>query len=79
MWNKRYLKPIQLQLHREFMAFPLKILANFKSGNSNIANTPKCLRQNLMQNLLKDYSLAYVTEQLGVASLTATRIINILP
>lgn len=72
-------KSIQLELHRELRAFPLKILENFKIRNSNSANAPKCLRHKLMLNLLKDYSLEYVTELLGVALLTATRIINNLP
>jgi len=74
-------KNTQLELHREILAFPSKIFANFKSRNSNSANAPEVFffLHKIMPDVLKDYSLKYVTEQLSLTLLTAKRTISNLP
>jgi hypothetical protein len=72
-------KKMCLEAHSFLSCFAPRMLANYKSRNSNSANALTCYLQLLLPKKLKDYSLIYVTGQLSMAMLTVTKSISSLP
>jgi len=81
MWNTRCLKTHSLSCTVKFWHFPRKFSQISKVGTVTVRTHRKCFffLHKIMPDVLKDYSLKYVTEQLSLTLLTAKRTISNLP